>query len=479
MEQADEAPPPWSLARDDHPLAGYQRGTFYLRDASDNFRLFPNGMLLVDGQLWAGNGTTDPDLSLAPRGVVRAARIGLGGQVLGAIAWQLSYSADGQPLNNPKGTKETAAAPPGKPPTSASARYDSPQTTGNSAGVLDAWLDFRASDALHLMVGQFREPFGMENGTPLPSLPFHERSIATRTVASPNVRDIGAMLWGDLPAASLSYQLGVVQGDGRNRPGVDRRGDVLARFTIKPLAHAGAASGLRIGASVRSGWRQSDSVLYDAPSIRTQQGFALWQPTYSDSLGRRVHVIPADAQRAVGFEVWWPLGIVDLRSEITLLDNDTRESVEGFQTSNTERTGTLKGVGGYVLASVTLWGKPRLKGDPGQGVRPRTLDFEHFDPIVPDQQLEALVRLEGLALKYDSAARKGTADAQGLDGDMRLMGVGLGVNYWATRHARLSLNYDLYRAPKAANNRVRMPGVVAGTGGQSLHELGVRAGVMF
>ena len=460
-----EEPPPWSLGHDGNPLAGYHRGVFYLRDASDSFRLYPSAMLLVDGQAWMGKNTATTQF--APRTVVRAARVGLGGQVLGSIGWQLTLAADGQPLG---GDKQIYAAPPGQTPTASSARYESPQAPGNATGILDAWVDLKAADELHVMVGQFREPFGMETSTALGSLPFHERSIATRTVASPNVRDVGAMLWGDVPQALLGYQLGFVSGDGRNRPGVDRRGDALARVTLTPL---GEKSGLVVGASVRGGWRQSDAVRYDVPSVRTQQGFALWQPVYADSLGRRVHVIPADAQRAVGLEASLLLGVLDLRGEVTLMDDDTREAVEGFQSQNTERTGTLSGVGGYLVAGVTLWGKPRLRGQPGTGVRPRSLDFAHYDPVVPAQQIEALVRVEGLGLRYDSAKRKGAADPEGIDGDIRVLGLGLGVNYWATRHARLSLNYDLYRTPTETTDRAQVPG------GTTLHELGARAGIMF
>lgn len=102
-----EEPPPWSLGHDGNPLAGYHRGVFYLRDAPDSFRLYPSAMLLVDGQAWMGKNTATAQF--APRTVVRAARVGLGGQVLGSIGWQLTLAADGQPLG---GDKQIYAAPP-------------------------------------------------------------------------------------------------------------------------------------------------------------------------------------------------------------------------------------------------------------------------------------------------------------------------------------------------------------------------------
>lgn len=478
-QEVDE-PPPWSLARDGHPLAGYQDGKLYVRDATDNFRLFPGAMVLFDGQGWMGRGTTS-DPALAPRGMIRAARLSLAGNVLEPIAFQLSLSADGQPLGNADGTRQSSSAAPGVTPTDTSARYEAAQTPANTTQILDAWINLKAVDALNLMVGQFREPFSMENATGLKTLPFHERSIVVRSIGGQNVRDVGAMLWGDVKPAALSYYLGVVGGDGRNRPGVDRRADLLLRATWQPLVHSGTAlERLRVGASLRAGWRQSQFVNYDRASVRTQQGLALWSPTYTDSLGRRTHVIPADRQRAVGAELWLPVGIFDLRSELVLSREETREAVDGFVATNTERTGTLRGAGGYVIVSTTLWGKPGLMGTPGNGVRPASLSFDKRDPVIPEQQLEALLRFELLGLKYESADRRGTADAKSLDGEVRVVGLGAGVNYWATRHARLSANYNAYLVPKSgtAENRARVPADARG-GGDTVHELGARFGVMF
>jgi phosphate-selective porin len=494
-EQADTAPvtapapataaPGPALARDGHPLAGYQNGHFYLRDATDNFRVYPSALLLLDGQAWAGPGVGDVSGSApSPRLLVRAARLGLGGEVLQPISWQLTLAADGQPLVNGAGTNELAAAPPGQAPDSASARYAPAQTAGNSAGVLDAWINLRQSAVLNLMLGQYRTPFTMANATPLSALPFHERPLSTRAFGNPEGRDIGATVWGDVQVAHVSYWVGLYGGDGRNRPGVDRRADLMARVTWSPFAgHVKLLEQARIGVSARTGNRQGDRVNYDYPALRTQQGFAFWRPVYTDSLGRRVHVLPADAQGALAFELWVPIQRFELQSEVVLLKNETREAVDGYQSTNTERIGTFKGAAGYVQVGYTILGKPHLVGAPGGGVRPRTLDFTKQEPLLPAQSLEVLLRVEALGAKYQGASRGGQpAAGGGADGKLNVGSLGLGLNYWATRHVRMSANWLMYSMPKSdtSDNRAVSPGNIAGhSDAHVLHELGVRAGVMF
>lgn len=335
------------------------------------------------------------------------------------------------------------------------------------------------------MVGQYRTPFTMQNTTPLSALPFHERPL-TSSFGMPGARDIGATVWGDIDAAGLSYYVGAYEGDGKNRPGVDGRADLIARVTWKPLAKwVESLKDLRIGVGVRGGSRDGTRVEYDYPALQTQQGFAFWQPVYRDAQDRWVHVIPADQQRAIAFELWVPYKRLDVQSELVLLENRTREAVEGFQTTNTERIGVLEGAAGYVQVGYTLLGAPRMMGSPGRGVRPASLDFSKTAPLLPPQSLEVLVRAEVLGARYSGASRGGQADpGGGLDGKIKARSVGLGVNYWASRHARFSANWIVYDFPDSgtASNRAVAPGQIATParpGAHVMHELGVRFGVMF
>jgi hypothetical protein len=458
------------------PLAGYHAGRFFLRDATDNFRLYPVIAALIDSDVWIGSGVHDI-AGLSPRMSVRAARVGASGQILEPLSFSIVLAADGQPLANAGGTNQRAAAPPGTTPDQDSARYADAQTADNRAFILDAWLGLAQSRALNLMVGQYRVPFSFDNATPLRALPLRERALAVRALGAPEVRDIGATAWGDLDFASASYAIGVFQGDGRNRPGVDAYWDVMGRITWRPLSKLSAdLAGAQIGLSGRAGWRDGTRVSYDYSSFRSQQGFELWVPVYTDSLGRRVHVIPNDAQRAAGAEFFVPLQRFDFAGELVLVKNGTREAVDGFVATNTERTGALTGAGGYLLAGYWLWGKPRLLRR-GLGVRPPDVDFDKADPASPPQAVELALRLELLEARYDSNERAGVADSSGLDGDIEVTSLGLAVNYWATEHARLSLTWSSYYLPAGSGNgnRARAPDPEA----RSFHELGARLGVMF
>lgn len=480
-------PPPGDAGapRNGFPLAGFNDGHFYLRNPSDTLRLYPNATLLLDADYWAGKGVRDlSGPALSPRLKVRTARLGLGGEALGAISWQLTVAADGQPLDNVKGTQALSAAPPGQTPTLDSARYAPAETPGNSTRVLDAWVNVRQSDYFNVMVGQYRVPFTMETATPIETLAFHERAMSSSDLGAPGARDIGVTAWGDVRQAGLAYYVGAFEGDGLNRPGVDARGDLIARVTWQPFAHTDSlVRDAEIGVSVRAGSRDGSRVNYDYAPMTTQQGFVFWSPRYVDSLNRTVHVIPADAQRGFGAELFVPVDRFELRSEVVLVNNGTREAVDGYQATNTERIGTLKGGAGYVLVGYTLLGKPHFMGLPGQGVRPRTFDFSKPSSDDSAQALELLARFEALSAKYEGAARGGRPDPSGgLDGDIKARSIALGMNYWITRNARASLNWVYYLFPdsNSSKNRALAPGNLAGVASaHTLFELGARLGVMF
>jgi hypothetical protein len=469
---ATAAPAPHApVGRDGHPLTGYHDGRFFLRDASDNFRLFPTGMMLLDASAWLGSGVGGR-AELVPRLAVRAARLGVSGQILEPLAFSLMLAADGQ-----AGTHQRSAAPPGIAPTETSAQFADAQTADNRASILDAWLNFSQSRALNVMVGQYRIPFSFDNATPLRALPLHERALAVRALGAPEVRDIGATIWGDVDSASVFYAVGLFQGDGRNRPAVDRRWDVIGRATIRPLSQVSdELAKLQVGVSARGGWRDGDRVQYDYPALRSQQGFELWRPVYIDSLGRRIHVIPNDAQLALAGELALPLDRFDFVAELVWVDHGTREAVEGFAATNTERTGSLTGTAAYLHGGYWLWGEPRLL-QRGQGVRPPTLDWDQSDPPLPHQALELVLRGEVVDAEYAGAARRGSPNRQGLDGDLRVFALGLGLNYWATRHARLSLGWTSYFVPSAGSGKNRA--LAPGASSEIFHELGGRLGAMF
>src|SRR6185436_6199968 len=149
---------------------------------------------------------------------------------------------------------------------------------------------------------------------------------------------------------------------------------------------------------------------YDYSPITTATGWALWSPGYKDSLGRNIHIIPSGAQRAIGGELRLPIAMIEIRGEAYYVANNTREAVEGFQLTNTERFGQINGIGWYAQGSWWL-GDRYVSGDPGM-VRPTRLDLAK-EPEPPKKGLEILALFAGVNAAYDGASRvKSTYDAK-------------------------------------------------------------------
>jgi phosphate-selective porin OprO/OprP len=85
-----------------------------------------------------------------------------------------------------------------------------PDFGGSSVQILDAYVNYHYNSALQLEVGKFKAPVGLEALVSDRDLLFNERSLATDLV--PN-RDLGAELHGDLWGGTVSYGLGLFNGD--------------------------------------------------------------------------------------------------------------------------------------------------------------------------------------------------------------------------------------------------------------------------
>lgn len=477
------------------PLAGWH-GSFFLRDTNDSFRLYPKGRMHLDFYSSFGSGVSevkaqDGGNALQPRFFVRRARLELDGEFLKRWAFKLDVDFAGQPLGNANGKSQTAAAPAGSAPTAETARFAAVQSTSSSASLADVWINYSVIPALNFMFGQFNSPFSMENQTSSNSITFMERNIAVRSFAHPEGKSIGLMAWGDVADKVVSYGVGVFAGDGQNRPGVDAPPDFIGRVVVRPFAGDKEAllSKAQIGLSARHGERDQEYVGYDYAPIRTGQGYTLWGAGYRDSLGRQIHVIPSGAQNVIGGELRLPIRRVELRAEAYYLANNTREAVEGYQLTHTERLGQVKGLGYYVQLSAWPLGDAFVTGDPGSSPRPVKVDLSK-ELGKPKSGLEVAALLSGINATYDGASREGAYDERtpgaeaGPGTDLSVVQLGLAANYWHTKHVRLSVNYNVYLTPGSgsADNLLRVPGNTlkeADPDAHALHELGTRLGLSF
>ncbi len=443
--QGDEGP----------PLAGWH-GRFFLRDKDDNFRLYPSGQLQVDLQGWVGSGVdgsarTAGGTALPPRFVFRRGRFDMSGELL--KRWSFGIQIDAGVSGGSGGTDQALG------------QVSSSQPRVSPANV---FIDYGLCDCFHLTLGQVRAPVSLENRTSDTVLVLHERTIATRGLVAPSERETGVLVWGDLFEKALSYELMVAGGDGNNRPQEDSRFDFMGRIVVRPFSSIELIKNAHLAINARHGDRDQFGVGYDYAGIVTGQGLPLWAPTYEDSLGREIHIIPSGAQNQIGGDIRVPIGPFDLRGELHYVVNDTRESVDEFQLTptNAERLGQVSGWGTY--GAVTWWalGDEFVSGEPGVQ-RPATLNLKKKPELKRGLAVSAVVA--AIVADYDGNARGGEDDAAtpGSAGEPRtsldVVQIGGNVSYWHTRHVRLGLEYSAYVTGGADDGLTFVPGNLGDT----------------
>ncbi len=298
------------LAKDGHPLAGWHNGLFYLRDVNDNFRLHIQGRAQVDFYSYFGSGVGDT--ALKPTLFLRRVRPEATGEFFHRLTFMLAGDFGATALDNPKGTNETSAAAPSTAPGAATGRYASAQTARISAAPTDVFIDAKILPELHVQLGQFDANFTMENRTSDKYIPFMERSLAVRAVGIPTNKELGVMVWGELPSKYWFYSVGLYDGDGQNRLDTDANGEVMVRTFVHPLASMPSElKDLQIGGSLRYGSRDKKFTYYDVPNLTTQGNYAFWTASYSGANGQ-THILPSGTQLGLAGELRIPVSRFDL-----------------------------------------------------------------------------------------------------------------------------------------------------------------------
>ncbi|MGH7286294.1 MAG: porin, partial [Polyangiaceae bacterium] len=311
------------------------------------------------------------------------------------------------------------------------------------------------------------------------------RSMPVRNLGVPLQRDIGVMAWGEPKNRLFYYSIGVYNGDGPNRLNADNRFDVSGRALVRPFATRGHGpiKDLHVGVSARGGSRDPRLVGYDVPAMTSQEGYAFWRPTYKDSTGRLVHIMPSTQQGAFGADLFAPIGPIDAIGEFIWSTTNTREAADGYQlTGQNLRAGDLTGFGWYGQIGVWVIGDRSVIGFPSYG-KPTHVDLDQPPPNRPIQALELLGKFEELRVEYGGATRAGTSDAKTPNGGVNVDDVEFGATYWATKHVRVSANYTLY----VFSDRALWPGTAlpakvddsAKAQGHTLNEISTRVGVQF
>ena len=314
---------------------------------------------------------------------------------------------------------------------------------------------------LKVEAGQFYAPFTIENMTSENYSDFMERSSAVR-FAVPNTREVGGMLFGELPRKAARYWVGVFNGDGQNNKNLDNRPAVIGRAYFAPLAllphPARWLEEIWVGGSFW--WQQSTNVgggsapsttgvaAGDLGGVTTQGGFALFSSNYGNGTDLlknpiRTHLAPDGTTLKYAFEANLPLPRrLGLRAEYTHQSIDFRQYQDTTLGRTAGAAGNLTGYSAYVEAYA--W----IGGDVGED-HPGLYHPPHWSGYQPSRKptwaLQLAVKYEHVDL--DITGLPGTTNAGGTTvadpaaGHYSLDVFEAGASLYFTRHTRLIANY--------------------------------------
>lgn len=112
----------------------------------------------------------------------------------------------------------------------------------NVAGLKEGWVEYHQFPAFRIKVGQFKEPFSLENLYGDLWLDFLERPIVLNFIRPE--QDLGMMFYGKLLDKSLEYGLGLFNGSGTNVGETNDDKDVAGRiaYTVFPGTTLGGSA---------------------------------------------------------------------------------------------------------------------------------------------------------------------------------------------------------------------------------------------
>ena len=130
-----------------------------------------------------------------------------------------------------------------------------PEFAGDSATILDAYLDLRFDPRATLRVGKFKAPVGIERLQSSAATTFVELGLSSELAPS---RDLGVQLQGEFDGGALTYAAGVFNGAPDGRDGASANSDdafeYAARVFWEPFRGAdNAAAGLGVGLAASTG----------------------------------------------------------------------------------------------------------------------------------------------------------------------------------------------------------------------------------
>jgi len=305
-------------------------------------------------------------------------------------------------------------------------RLQSEFAPGTSAALLDAYVDLQPAPQYGLRVGRFTPPIGLEYTISAAKYSFLDVSFASNLVP---VRDLGVQVQGDIGEGALVYSVGIFNGtiDG-NRLDADLEDEkeVVGRVWATPFISQApsALSGISLGFGASAGKQ------YSAPASYKSTGRnKVFNYKSADTLqGWQVRLVP----QAAVFE-----GSFGLYGEFAIEKQGLRDSLNQNQ-------GRLQNQAWEATASYVITGEDASL----KGVSPSKPINGSEDGI---GAIEVVARIQQLA--FDKDAFQTWADST--KSVKSVLGIGGGVNWYATKNIRFSGEYSLnkYKAGLKVGDR--------------------------
>lgn len=277
--------------------------------------------------------------------------------------------------------------------------------------LLDAYANYRHSDALVVQVGKFKSPFDLERLVSQTDLLFIERGYPTSL--GPN-RDLGLQVSGAVLGGRLDYAAGIFNGTVDNGSAVtdlDDNKELAARLFAQPWrGDDSALAGLGLGVAVTLGDKGGDTPA--AYRTNAQQTF----------FGYRSGVVHRGAHVRVSPQLNYYNGPFGAFASWTLSEADVALGTT---------VATLSHTGWSVNVAYVLTGED----DSFRGVRPR----RPFDIANGDWGAFQIAARWG-ELDIDDAAFPVFANPA--TSASRVLGGTLGLNWFLSRNVKAVLNYE-------------------------------------
>jgi phosphate-selective porin OprO/OprP len=291
-----------------------------------------------------------------------------------------------------------------------------PEFAGDSASIVDAWIDLKFSPAATLRLGKTTSPVGLERLQSSASLGFVERGLPSEL--APN-RDIGVQLQGSAANAKLGYVLGVYNGavDGRDSPTTNPDDDfeLAGRVFVEPWKGSeGVLSGLGFGIGASSGDKHGSGNSF-LPRYRT--------PGQTTFFSYRASVAADGAHARWSPQAYWYAGPLGLLGEYIRSSQDVVDTATGARAA-------LDHSAWQLLGSWVLTGEKAAY----RGVRPDR-------PFAPGEDGWGAFELTGRygRLDIDDAAFPLYADPA--SAAARATAWTVGLNWYLTQNLKLVANY--------------------------------------